>query len=299
VKRERLYFSGTRRRATDFVAFYREVVDYLDEQRTVVGNRFAILASDGQGQPYELNRPDSFWRSFSEIDLASGWQGRNFVKRYGCPLGVLGAPGTEKPEYVLSLWLPVQSPLRAAAQVWLPKDADSHSRCETTRNELAARTLIQDTPREVWDETRLAPPADTDDPAEPQPRALTLRAFMVLSALYDLRNANTMRECSFCRSWFTVRRTGALFCSQSCNVSSLKLGALIQARKGTASHGDDSQDQDQGRNDNPSSEVVRAGSGGEAPAAHEKLRDRKGSKVVRRAPDNRGRAKGRRRPAKT
>ena len=36
------------------------------------------------------------------------------------------------------------------------------------------------------------------DSIEPQPRALTLRAFMVLSALYDLRNANTMRPCSLC-----------------------------------------------------------------------------------------------------
>ncbi len=117
----------------------------------------------------------------------------------------------------------MQLPLRAAAQVWLPMDAAGISRCDTTRNELAARALVQDTPKEVWDETRLVPSADRI-PFEPQPRALTLRAFMVLSALYDLRNANTMRQCLQCNAWFTVRRTGALYCSQSCNVTGIKLG---------------------------------------------------------------------------
>ena len=135
----------------------------LEEQPTVI-SRFAMLASDGQGQRYELNRPDSFWRSFSEIDLADRRQGRSFVQRYGCPLGVLG---TTSPDYVLSLWLPVQLPLRAAAQVWLPMDAAGISRCDTTRNELAARALVRDTPKEVWDETRLVPSADTDIPSSP------------------------------------------------------------------------------------------------------------------------------------
>ena len=106
-----------------------------------------------------------------------------------------------------------------------------------TRNELAARALVQDTPREVWDETRLVP--SDADPVEPQPRALTLRAFMVLSALYDLRNANSMRQCALCGSWFTVRRTGALYCSQSCNVHS----ALATPER-DASHGHDTQDHD-------------------------------------------------------
>ena len=236
MKRERLYFSGTRRRATRYVGAQTESEERLEEQPTVI-SRFAILASDGQGQRYELNRPDSFWRSFSEVDLSDRRQGRNFVRRYGCPLGVLG---TTSPEYALSLWLPMQLPLHAAAQVWLPEDAALLSHCDTTRNELAARALVQDTPREVWDETRLVP--SDADPVEPQPRALTLRAFMVLSALYDLRNANTMRQCSLCGSWFTVRRTGALYCSQSCNVFGLKVLALARtARKGTASHGDDSQ----------------------------------------------------------
>jgi hypothetical protein len=265
-----------------------ESEERLEEQPTVISS-FAIIESDGQGQGYELNRPDSFWRSFSEVDLSDRRQGRSFVRRYGCPLGVLG---TKEREYPLSLWLPVQLPLRAAAQVWLPVDAAGISRCDTTHNELAVRALVRDTPREVWDETRLVP--SDADPVEPQPRALTLRAFMVLSALYDLRNANTMRQCPVCGMWFTVRRTGARYCSQSCNVIGLK---FLEARKGTASHGDDSQTQDQGRNDDLSSEVVRAGAGGEAPAAHEELRKRKGRKSVRRASDNRGRAQRRGRPA--
>src|SRR5262249_1089069 len=160
----------------------------LEKPPTVI-SRFAILASDGQGQRYELNRPDSFWRSFSEVDLSDNLhEGRGFIRRYGCPLGVLG---TTSPEYALSLWLPVQLPLQAAPQAWLPKDAAGTSRCDSTRTELAASALIQDTPREVWDETRLVP--SDADPGELEPRALTLRAFMVLSALYDLRNANTMR----------------------------------------------------------------------------------------------------------
>jgi hypothetical protein len=296
VKRERLYFSGTRRRATRYVGERIESEERPEGQPTVI-SRFAIIESDGQGQRYELNRPDSFWRSFSEVDLPDRRQGRNFVRRYGCPLGVLG---TTSPEYPLSLWLPLQLPLRAAAQIWLPEDAALLSHCDTSRNELAARALVQDTPKEVWDETRLVP--SDADPFEPEPRALTLRAFMVLSALFDLRNANTMRRCSnpFCRSWFTVRRTGALYCSQSCNVIGLKVLAglkVLEARKGTASHGDDSQTQDQGRNHDLSSEVVRAEPGRETPAAHKKLRDRKGRKGVRRAADNRGRAQRRRRPA--
>ena len=69
--------------------------------------------------------------------------------------------GTKSPDYALSLWLPVQFPLRAAAQVWLPVDAAGISRCDTTRNELAARALVRDTPKEVWDETRLVP-SDAD-----------------------------------------------------------------------------------------------------------------------------------------
>src|SRR5262249_6500240 len=149
------------------------------------------------------------------------------------------------PEYALSLWLPVQLPLQAAAQVWLPKDAAGTSRCDSTRTELAASALIQDTPREVWDETRLVP--SDADPGELEPRALTLRAFMVLSALYDLRNANTMRQCKLCHYWFTVRRIGALYCSQSCNVWGLKIEAGLRERK--QAHGDHSQAQDQGRND--------------------------------------------------
>jgi hypothetical protein len=291
MKRERLYFSGTRRRASRYVGVQTESEERLEEQPTIISS-FAIIGSDGQGQGYELNRPDSFWRTFSEIDLADRRDGRHFVQRYGCPLGVLG---TTSPEYALNLWLPVQSPLRAAAQVWLPMDSARISRCDTTRNELAARALVRDTPKEVWDETRLVP-SDAET-IEPQPRALTLRAFMVLSALYDLRNANTMRQCALCNAWFTVRRTGALYCSQSCNVIGIKVLALAQARKGTTSHGDDSQIEDQGRNHDLSSEVVRARPGGEAPAAHKKLRKRKGRKGVRRASDNRGRAQRRRRPA--
>jgi hypothetical protein len=290
VKRERLYFSGTRQRAARYVGAQTESEERLDGQPTVI-SRFAIIGSEGQGQRYELNRPDSFWRSFSEIDLSDRREGRHFVQRYGCPLGGLG---TASPEYALSLWLPVQLPLRAAAQVWLPKDAAGVSRCDATRTELAARALARDVPSEVWDETRLVP--SNADPVELDPRALTLRAYMVLSALYDLRNANTMRQC-FCGSWFTVRRANALYCSQSCNVIGLRVLALAQARKGIATHGDDAQAQDQGRNDDLSGEVVRTGPGGEASAAHEKLRKRKGRKSVRRAADHRGRAQRRRRPA--
>ena len=290
MKRERLYFSGTRRRAASYVGVKIESEERLEGQPTVI-SRFAMIASDGQGQRYELNRPDSFWRTFGEVDLADRRQGLSFVRRYGCPLGVLG---TTSAGYDLSLWLPAQLPLRAAAQVWLPVDAAGISRCDMTRNELAARALVRDTPKEVWDETRLVP-SDADS-IEPQPRAVTLRAFMVLSALYDLRNANMMRPCLQCGFWFTVRRTGALYCSQSCNVTGIKV-FKVRAWKGTASHGDDSQTQDQGRNDNLSSEVVRAGPGGEAPAAHEELRKRKGRKSVRRASDNRGRAQRRGRPA--
>ena len=116
-----------------------ELEERLEGQPTVI-SRFAMIASDGQGQSYELNRPDSFWRSFSEIDLADRRQGASFVQRYGCPLGVLG---TTSPDYDLSLWLPVQLPLRAAAQVWLPADAAGISHCDTTRNELAARALVR------------------------------------------------------------------------------------------------------------------------------------------------------------
>ena len=89
MKRERLYFSGTRRRATRYVGVQTELEERLEGQPTVI-SRFAMIASDGQGQRYELNRPDSFWRSFSEVDLADRRQGRSFVQRYGCPLGVLG-----------------------------------------------------------------------------------------------------------------------------------------------------------------------------------------------------------------
>ena len=74
MKRERLYFSGTRRRATSYVGVQTELEERLEGQPTVI-SRFAIIASDGQGQRYELNRPDSFWRSFSEIDLADRRQG--------------------------------------------------------------------------------------------------------------------------------------------------------------------------------------------------------------------------------
>ena len=143
MKRERLYFSGTRRRASRYVGVQTESEERLEEQPTIISS-FAIIGSDGQGQGYELNRPDSFWRTFSEIDLADRRDGRHFVQRYGCPLGVLG---TTSPEYALNLWLPVQSPLRAAAQVWLPIDIPPGiSRCDTTRNELAARA--------PWSETR-------------------------------------------------------------------------------------------------------------------------------------------------
>ena len=238
MKRERLYFSGTRRRATRYVGVQTQTKNRLGEQPTVV-SRFAILASDGQGQSYELDRPDSFWRSFSEIDLTDR-RADIFVQRYGCPLGVLG---TTSPEYDLSLWLPVQLPLRAAAQVWSPADAAGISRCDTdtARTEHAARALVQGMPMEVWDETRLVP--SSADPLEPQPRALTLQAFMVLSALYDLRNANSMRRCSLCGSWFTMRRTGALYCSQSCNVSELRRQRITQALlERMASDGDNSQD---------------------------------------------------------
>ncbi len=89
MKRERLYFSGTRRRATRYVGVRTESEERLEGQPTVISS-FAIIESDGQGQGYELNRPDSFWRSFSEIDLADRRQGLSFVQRYGCPLGVLG-----------------------------------------------------------------------------------------------------------------------------------------------------------------------------------------------------------------
>ena len=153
MKREGLYFSGTRRRATRYVGVKIESEERLEGQPTVI-SRFAMIASDGQGQSYELNRPDSFWRSFSAIDIADRRDGRHFVQRYGCPLGVLG---TTSADYDLSLWLPVQLPLRAAAQVWLPVDAAAISRCDMTRNELAARALVRDTPKEVWDETRLVP----------------------------------------------------------------------------------------------------------------------------------------------
>ena len=75
MKRERLYFSGTRRRASRYVGVQTESEERLEEQPTIISS-FAIIGSDGQGQGYELNRPDSFWRTFSEIDLADRRDGR-------------------------------------------------------------------------------------------------------------------------------------------------------------------------------------------------------------------------------
>ena len=120
VKRERLYFSGTRRRATRYVGVQKEVEDRLDEQPTVV-SRFAMhrerrtrpaLRTQQAGQLLAIIQRDRPGRPHARGAASSSAT----AARSACL-----APSHA--DYVLSLWLPVQLPLRAAAQVWLPKDA--------------------------------------------------------------------------------------------------------------------------------------------------------------------------------
>ena len=217
MKRERLYFSGTRR-ARPLRRSLDGIGRALERQPTVVSRFASSQATD------KVSATNSTGRTASGDPSARSTCHRPQGQlRPALRLSARRA-GTKTPEYDLSRGCRCNCRCAPPRKSGCPRMPLASAAATQTRNELAARALVQDMPKEVWDETRLAPPSA--DPAEPQPRALTLRAFMVLSALYDLRNANTMRQCSFCGSWFTVRRTGALYCSQSCNVTALRARRL-------------------------------------------------------------------------
>jgi hypothetical protein len=252
---ERLYFSGTRGGLSSMEMLESRTTAW---QGQAVHLDFVILTSAGQGRSYRLERPDSFWRSHSELDLGNQHQVRQFVRRWGDPLGELGSV----PHVNVSRWEPIQLSLRAAAEVWSAEDDDGLSHCDATRTKAAARALVDVTPATVWAQTTLRP--SSDDPRIPEHHAQSLWAFMLLSALSDLRNANTMRRCirPSCRTWFTLRRVGALYCSQSCNVQALNAQAI---QKG-AQHGHDPQEDDSSRNHDLSGRVDRAGNEWDSPA---------------------------------
>ena len=201
----------------------------LSQPAVSVSDRFTI-AVRGNGRRWSTGKPLAIWRVFAELDLASKTDVEMFLRRYGDPLGLPGAPESLVPQ-----WNELHTMLRNAARGWEPEDQDGISRLtrDASRLQRARFFLAEDErlpgqgAKVSFYDVGLEPDRKTGAPVR---RARTLSAFMLVSAA-EMLNAGSrpgawpagapMRRCAYpeCRHWTDASHGLTRYCSNACRLA--------------------------------------------------------------------------------
>jgi hypothetical protein len=237
------------------------------------------LATTGQGQRYQVDSVEGWWRDFAEIQVGIEHRAVSFVRRRGDPRGELAPERSTD----TGRWAPLLNLLRPAALCWERRDDFEISKfiAADDRVEFFLSTLP---PTWATEQMGLAYRGLT-----PIPVAHTLAGYLVASAISALRRRIPMRRCGYCSSWFELHRRGAMFCSPSCRAAHFN--------KRVSPHGLDLARDHPQRHDSLASALARAGQGRKNPLSEAQFRDPEGGQSVRRAHGGRTRTARRRRSA--
>jgi hypothetical protein len=238
-----------------------------------------VLATTGQGQRFQVDTAQPWWRDFAEILVGDERRAVSFVRRRGDPFGELTP---ERPIHT-GHWVDLLNRLRLAALCWERRDNLEISKfiAADDRVELFLSTLPT-----TWatEQMGLAYRKLT-----PIPVAHTLAAFLTASAVAAIRRRVSMRRCSYCSSWFELHRSEAMFCSPSCRAA--HHNERISPHGFVLAH-------DHPQGDDPlAGPLARAGRGRKATPGEAQLRDPEGSQEPRRPHGGRTRTARRRRSA--
>ena len=169
------------------------------------------IAATGHGRYWMSERPQGFWRDFTEIDPADAAAVPTFVARRGDPDGLLSA----KSPIHTGPWYNLRDTLGRAALAWEPEDAAGVSRITTDRARLHYADYFLENSNYPAVLRNLEPVLDPIGTGFAL-RARTLAAFMMASAVSALERRIDLRRCAHCRSWLELNRKDIRFCSGSC-----------------------------------------------------------------------------------
>jgi hypothetical protein len=243
-----------------------------------------VIATTGQGQRYEVEAVEGWWRDFAELQVGMEARAISFVRRRGDPAGKLAPDQTIH----TGLWSPLLNILQTARLCWEPRDNLEISRfiADDERVALFLKQLPAD-----WTETIEGKMGLTYRGLTPVPVAKTLTAYLVASAISSIRRRVSMRRCQYCSSWFELHRRAAVFCTPSCRAAHFN--------KRVSPHGLDIT-RDHPQRERPlASALAGTGRGRKGPPGEAQLRDPEGGQGARRAHGRGARAARRRRPAPT
>ena len=232
-----LSFSGIRWPAAKVVARKQVVDDDPDHRsRKVPFVDTLIIETSGRGWPYSVVFVEGWWRDLAELALDDEKRVLSFLQRRGDPLGQLAPNGKQVITYD---WRHLKAVLERAVVAW-DKQPDatgvSHFRQEKLRSaehmfDRAAHPVPTDSAATGWaDELGVYYSGISRSL-----RAQTLRAYLCAAAAASVEEGLDMRRCDYCRSWFTLHRSDARWCSSSCRAAA--------SNKRTSPHGFVSQDQ--------------------------------------------------------
>src|SRR5262249_31591791 len=159
----------------------------------------------GQGQQYQVESAEGWWRDFAELKVGDEQRAISFVRRRGDPRDEL-APDRS---IHTGRWVDLLNRLRPAALCWERRDNLEVSKFIADDERVAI--FLQLLPA-TWatEEMGLAYRSLT-----PVPRAHSLAGYLIASAISALRRRVSMRRCQYCSSWFELHRKEAVFCSPS------------------------------------------------------------------------------------
>jgi hypothetical protein len=224
-----------------------------------------VLATSGQGQRYQVDATEGWWRDFAELQVGDEHRAVSFVRRRGDPRNEL----TPDRSIDTGRWTGLLNILRPAALCWERRDNFETSKFIADDDRVA---LFLQTLPATWaaEEMGLAYRGMT-----PVPVAHTLTGYLVASAISALRRRIPMRRCRYCSSWFELHRREAMFCSPSCRAA--------YGNKRISPHGLDFTHDHPQRDGTLASPLARTGRGRKASPGEAQLRDPKGGKKPRRA----------------
>jgi hypothetical protein len=277
--RDRLLFSGLRWPAAKLKGHRRVTMIATGFVSDTDEMEVPVITTTGQGQRYEVESVEGWWRDFAELQIGDERRALSFVRRRGDPSRVLASERSLHTGY----WVEHLNGLRTAALCWEPRNDLEVSRF-IADDERVALFLKKLRPGWAEEEMRL----DYRD-LTPVPAARSLAAYLVAAAISSIRRRVPMRRCLYCSSWFELHRKEAMFCTASCRAA--------YGNKRVSPHGLNVTRDHPQRDDSLASPLARAGRRRKGPPGEAQLRDPEGSQGARRAHGGGARAARRRRPA--
>jgi hypothetical protein len=278
--RDALLFSGRRWPAAQIAGRRRVTVIATGFVSDTGEMEVPVITTTGQGQRYEVESVEGWWRDFAELQVGDEHRALSFVRRRGDPSRVLAPERSLHTGY----WVEHLNGLRTAALCW------------ESRNDLEVSKFIADDEHVALFLRKLHPTWCAADQMgltyrglAPTPVAHSLAAYLVAAAISSIRRRVPMRRCQYCSSWFELHRRAAVFCSPSCRAAHFN--------KRISPHGLDFTRDHPQRLDTLASPLARAGRGRKSPPHEAQFRDPEGSQGARRAHGGRARAARSRRSA--